>query len=139
MIKAFSTSVEENMNFENKPLRKLMLKQKAVNLALMLILYHLPLSPFCRKIRLVLAEKSLKVELLEEPVWQKRSEFLKLNPASKVPVLVDENLVLTESGAIFEYIEEVFDWDIPRKYFDILNSSKMEHLGTSLEEKYIRI
>ena len=39
----------------------------------------------------------------------------------------------------FEYIEEVFDWDIPRKYFDILNSSKMEHLGTSLEEKYRRI
>ena len=29
-------------------------------------LYHLPLSPFCRKIRLVLAEKRVEVELIEE-------------------------------------------------------------------------
>jgi glutathione S-transferase len=29
-------------------------------------LYHVPLSPFCRKVRLVLAEKKVEVELIEE-------------------------------------------------------------------------
>ena len=35
-------------------------------------------------------------------------EFLALNPAGKVPVLVDGELTLTESGAIIDYIGEKF-------------------------------
>ena len=70
-------------------------------------LFHLPLSPFSRKIRLVMAEKKLEVDLVEEPVWQKRLEFLKLNAAGKVPVLLIEGKVLSESISIFEYLEEI--------------------------------
>lgn len=70
-------------------------------------LYHLPLSPFCRKIRLMLAEKNLEVDLIEEFVWDRRPDFVRLNPSSKVPVLKIGDLVLSESNAIFEYIEEV--------------------------------
>ena len=33
-------------------------------------LYHVPLSPFCRKVRLSLAEKKIEVELVEERDWQ---------------------------------------------------------------------
>ena len=44
-------------------------------------LYHQPLSPFCRKIRLVLAEKKIEVELVEEPTWERRMDFLRMNPA----------------------------------------------------------
>ena len=44
-------------------------------------LYHQPLSPFCRKIRLVLAEKKIEVELVEERPWERRMDFLRLNPA----------------------------------------------------------
>ena len=47
-------------------------------------LYHLPLSPFCRKIRLVLSEKKLDADLLEEPVWEKRLDFVRYNAASQV-------------------------------------------------------
>ena len=54
-------------------------------------LYHLPLSPFCRKIRLQMAEKQLSVELQEEPVWEGRPAFFELNPAGDVPVLVEES------------------------------------------------
>ncbi len=71
-------------------------------------LYHLPLSPFCRKIRLVLAEKKLEVDLIEELVWEGRLDFLRLNPAAKVPVLIIGDLVLSDSTAIFEYLEEVY-------------------------------
>ena len=69
-------------------------------------LYHLPLSPYCRKIRLVLAEKKIEVDLIEEKVWQQNLDFLRQNPAGKVPMLKMNGLVLAESSAIFEYIEE---------------------------------
>ena len=45
-------------------------------------LYHMPLSPFSRKIRLVLAEKRIEVELVEERPWEKRMDFLRQNPAA---------------------------------------------------------
>ncbi|MEM9762446.1 MAG: glutathione S-transferase family protein [Pseudomonadota bacterium] len=69
-------------------------------------LYHLPLSPFCRKVRLVLAEKKLEAELIEERPWERRLDFLRLNPAGKVPVLVtNQNRVFAESHAIFDSLE----------------------------------
>jgi glutathione S-transferase len=69
-------------------------------------LYHQPLSPFCRKIRLVLAEKKIEVELVEEPTWERRMDFLRMNPAGQVPVLKIDDLVLADSQAIFVYVEE---------------------------------
>ena len=73
----------------------------------MLRLYHVPLSPFCRKVRLVLAEKKMDVELIEERYWEQSTEFLRRNPAGKVPILRHEGALLTESTPIFEYIEEL--------------------------------
>lgn len=72
----------------------------------MIRLYHFPLSPFCRKVRLTLAEKRLEVELVEERYWEPSPDFLRRNPAGKVPVLKIDNKVLSESQAICEYIEE---------------------------------
>ncbi len=70
-------------------------------------LFHVPLSPFCRKVRLSLAEKKVEVELVEERYWESSPEFLRRNPAGKVPVLKINGLTLAESAAICEYIEEV--------------------------------
>lgn len=70
-------------------------------------LYHAPLSPFCRKVRLVLAEKKIEVQLVDERYWEKRADFMQLNPAGKVPVLRVEGMVLSESTAICEFLEEV--------------------------------
>ena len=70
-------------------------------------LYHLWLSPFSRKVRIMLVEKGLEAELRLEKVWERRDEFLAINPAGKVPVMVEENgIVLSDSYAICEYIEE---------------------------------
>ncbi|MEM9044155.1 MAG: glutathione S-transferase family protein [Pseudomonadota bacterium] len=70
-------------------------------------LYHLPLSPFSRKIRLVLAEKRVQAELVEERPWEKRLDFLRLNQAGRVPVLITEKgKSLAGSNAIAEYLEE---------------------------------
>ncbi len=70
-------------------------------------LYHLWLSPFCRKVRLVLAEKKLEFRMKVEPVWERRHDFLTLNPAGDVPVLVEpDGTVLADSAAITEYLDE---------------------------------
>ena len=69
-------------------------------------LYHVPLSPFCRKVRLVLAEKRIECELVEERYWEQDADFLRRNPAGKVPVLRMDGLTMAESGAICEYLEE---------------------------------
>ncbi|UWR07247.1 glutathione S-transferase family protein [Ruegeria sp. B32] len=69
-------------------------------------LFHVPLSPFSRKVRLSLAEKKIEVELVEEKYWEKSPDFLRRNPAAKVPVLRLDGRVMSESAAICEYIEE---------------------------------
>lgn len=71
------------------------------------ILYQYWLSPFCRKVRFVLAEKKLDVKLQIEKVWERRVDFLKLNPSGEIPVLVDENgTVVCDSQTICEYLDE---------------------------------
>jgi glutathione S-transferase len=74
----------------------------------MIRLFHVPLSPFCRKVRLSLAEKKLEVELVEERYWEQDPDFLRRNPAGKVPVLRMDGRMMAESGPICEYVEERF-------------------------------
>jgi glutathione S-transferase len=50
-------------------------------------LYHSPLLPACRKIRLMLREKNIPHTLKQEDFWNRRAEFFVLNPAGEVPVL----------------------------------------------------
>ncbi len=72
-------------------------------------LYHLPLSPFSRKVRLLLAEKRLPFELRVEKVWERRSEYLDLNPAGTVPTLLEDGgLAIPDSSVIAEYLEEAY-------------------------------
>lgn len=72
----------------------------------MIRLYHVPLSPYCRKVRLVLSEKKLEVELIEEKYWEASAEFMRRNPAGKVPILRIDGHTLSESQSICEYLEE---------------------------------
>ena len=74
----------------------------------MYTLYHLSFSPFCRKIRLALLEKRMDFEMRTESVWDRRDEFLMLNPTGEVPVLIEENgVALSGSDAILEYVDEI--------------------------------
>src|SRR5258708_17981195 len=75
----------------------------------MRVLYHHWLSRACRKIRVVLQEKGLDFTMKVEKVWERRREFLALNPAGEVPVLIEpDGAVLAESGAIAEFLDEVY-------------------------------
>ena len=72
----------------------------------MLRLYHLPLCPFSRKIRIALREKRLEFELNELEPWKADESFARINPAREVPVLEDRGLHVCDSNAIAEYLEE---------------------------------
>ena len=70
-------------------------------------LYHVPLSPFCRKVRLCLAEKKIEVELVEEKYWEQDADFMRRNPAGQVPVIKLDGITMSQSTPICEYLEEV--------------------------------
>ena len=73
----------------------------------MFTLFHHPLCPHSRFVRLVLGEYGLDLRLVEERAWERRQAFLALNPAGTTPVLIDEGRPAIPGAAIIaEYIDE---------------------------------
>jgi glutathione S-transferase len=70
-------------------------------LRLMRRLHHFPLSPFCRKIRLVLAEKKLAFESITERPWEQPPNGLSLPQ-----LILSSGDKIHDSRAIAEFIEE---------------------------------
>jgi glutathione S-transferase len=73
-------------------------------------LYHFPLDPLARRVRLTLAEKGAAFDSLIERPWDPSSELLACNPAGEVPVLVINDgkkpHILADGSAICEYLDE---------------------------------
>ncbi|HXX09239.1 MAG TPA: glutathione S-transferase family protein [Pseudolabrys sp.] len=75
----------------------------------MLTLFHHPLCPRSRYVRLILGEYGIEARMIEERVWERREEFLVLNPAAELPVLVTEGLPpIAGATVIAEFIEETY-------------------------------
>jgi glutathione S-transferase len=73
----------------------------------MLTLFHHPFCPHSRFIRLALGEYGVSPRLVEERVWERRQEFLALNPACTTPVLVEEGQPAVPGPSIIaEYLDE---------------------------------
>ncbi len=73
----------------------------------MLTLLHQPLCPRSRYVRLLLNEYGLDAQLVEERFWERREEFLLLNPAGEIPVLVQDGQPPVPGAAIIaEYLQE---------------------------------
>lgn len=79
-------------------------------------LYDFPLSPYCQKVRLVLTEKELSYEKVFVDLTkneQRKPEFQRLNPYSKVPVLIDDDEedhgeIVYDSTFINEYLDDEY-------------------------------
>ncbi|PCJ03266.1 MAG: glutathione S-transferase [Alphaproteobacteria bacterium] len=75
----------------------------------MRMLFHFWLHPFSRKVRMALTEKNLSFDLTIEKTWERRTEFLAMNPAGDLPLLVEKNgTILSNSQVICEYLDEVY-------------------------------
>lgn len=73
----------------------------------MLTLFHHPLYASCRFVRIALGEYGEEVSLIEERPWTRRKEFLALNPAGTIPVLLAEgDHPLVGAVPIAEYLDE---------------------------------
>lgn len=73
----------------------------------MLTLFHHPLYASCRFIRLAFGEYGEEVALIEEMPWARRKEFLSLNPAGTIPVLLAEgDHAIVGATTIAEYLDE---------------------------------
>src|SRR6185312_11654894 len=74
----------------------------------MLTLFHHPLCPHSRYVRLILGEYGVAARTVEERPWERREEFMLLNPAGEIPVLVtDGEPAIPGAAVIAEYVEEV--------------------------------
>ncbi len=63
-------------------------------------------SPYVRKVRVVLAEKKLEFQFVEEDVWSKDSSISTANPLGKVPCLIMEGgEAMFDSRVITEYLD----------------------------------
>lgn len=64
--------------------------------------------PYSHRVRIVLAEKGVSVDILTVDEDNPPEELIELNPYQRVPTLVDRDLVLYESNIIMEYLDERF-------------------------------
>lgn len=63
---------------------------------------------YSHRVRIVLAEKGVTVDLVEVDGNQPPAELADLNPYNSLPTLVDRELVLYESKVMMEYLDERF-------------------------------
>ncbi|WP_416884975.1 glutathione S-transferase N-terminal domain-containing protein [Marinospirillum sp.] len=63
---------------------------------------------YSHRVRIVLAEKGVTVDLLDISPDNKPEELADLNPYNSLPTLLDRDLVLYESKVMMEYLDERF-------------------------------
>ena len=64
--------------------------------------------PQSHRVRMVLAEKGITVEIIDVDTNQKPEDLIDRNPYNTVPTLVDRELVLYDPHTIMEYLDERF-------------------------------
>jgi stringent starvation protein A len=63
---------------------------------------------YSHRVRIVLAEKGVTVDIIDVPLDNKPDELAEVNPYNSLPTLVDRELVLYESKIMMEYLDERF-------------------------------
>lgn len=71
-------------------------------------LHHRFFCPHSRFVRLILAERGVEVELIEERPWERREDFLRLNPEGTTPILnAGGGLIIPGAEIIAAYFDEL--------------------------------
>ena len=71
-------------------------------------LMGVPLSPFVRKVAVIMAVKGLEYEAQPIMPGDASKEFRAVSPLGKIPALVDGDFSVADSSAICEYLEEKY-------------------------------
>ncbi|HLX31971.1 MAG TPA: glutathione S-transferase family protein [Gaiellaceae bacterium] len=71
-----------------------------------LVLYDAPRCPYCARVRIVLAEKDVAVDVVEIDLSDRPAWIYEKNSTGRVPVLEEDDWPLPESAVIMEFLEE---------------------------------
>ena len=63
---------------------------------------------YSHRVRMVVAEKGVNVDIVEVSPGKKPEDLAEINPYNTLPTLLDRELVLFESTVIMEYLDERF-------------------------------
>ncbi|MGI9363838.1 MAG: glutathione S-transferase family protein [Rhizobiaceae bacterium] len=74
----------------------------------MITLYAIPVSLYCAKVRIVLRHKHLDWEEVTPPGGYGSDKYKAMVPAGNLPALDHDGLLIADSEAIGEYLNEVF-------------------------------
>lgn len=67
-----------------------------------------PLCHYSHRVRIVLAEKGVTVDIIDTDAKHVPADLIDVNPYNSLPTLLDRELVLYESKVIMEYLDERF-------------------------------
>lgn len=99
-------------------------------------------SPYARKVRIALAEKSVPFELQTEVPWNDGTSLPQHNPLEKLPVLIlDDGATIWESSFILEWIERKFPDPplLPPDDDGILAHKRMDALATGVCDAFLLV
>ena len=118
----------------------------------MITLYHHPICPLSRQVRIYLKELQLEFKSIKEDYWQKNPEYLTLNRFGVVPAIVfEEKKVLSGIYSILEYFvdnldnfffmpEDIFQRAAVREYLSWFNEKfYREVTKIIIDEKIVRL
>ncbi len=71
-------------------------------------LFSDPMDHYSHRVRIVMAEKEINVEISDVKPGECPEDLTTLNPYASVPTLVDRDLVIYPAGIIMEYLDERF-------------------------------
>lgn len=112
-------------------------------------LYGVSLSPFVRKVRVALAEKSIAYEQVPVMPFNQADEYFAKSPLGKIPCWEDGDFVLPDSSAIVAYLERtspepaLYPSD-PKEfgralwYEEYADSKLADTLGTVFRERFVK-
>jgi glutathione S-transferase len=99
-------------------------------------------SPYARKVRVVMAEKRIECDFVEENAWNADTKVTLYNPLTKVPVLLlDDGTAVYDSRVIAEYLDGVTPVSrlIPEGGRDRLLVKRWEALGDGITDAGIAV
>ncbi|MFK8048729.1 MAG: glutathione S-transferase family protein [Halioglobus sp.] len=103
----------------------------------MITLYGASLSPFVRKVRVVLALKNLQYEYVQSMPWSNDEELAKVSPLGKIPAMRDGELKISDSKVLSRYLENAYP-EIPVYPTDAAQKARAdwyeEYAGSVLSE-----
>ncbi len=83
-----------------------------------------------------MAEKRLPFELRVEKTWERREQYLEIQPAGTVPTLIEDNgLAIPDSSVICEYLDEAYP-DTPLMGHTLADRVEVRRLVLWFDEKF---